>query len=437
MRLQDRAADREPEPEPFAPRRPEWLEDGVEVLGRDPDPGIAHGDDDPAVVGPGGRYADASLLPRARLHGRRGVQDQIERDLLDLHLVRHRPAICPELGLDADALPTELGGKQLEDLAQRRRDVDPRAAGFVVPQQGAHRPDRVRRALVVAHDRLEDGAHLLVPDRAALQVEQPGLRVAEDRGERLVQLVRDRGGERGRARDAVSVPQLAAQLLRLLLEPRPGDGAREHLADDGEAGDHLARPGAPAAQPAERKRTDHASADAQRDREMRPQPDLPGAVGVRGGFRRQPVRQVRERDEAAGADLADQPRVYAERTARERLDAADRRRAQDVQRPVGSELGVGAAVVAERLDEPGERRLDLRDDALVGDVREAHREIGDQALESEPIQVRSIAVGALDALAVRSGRRRRSPHRCPSSRPAAACTSPRVRATRAGPREYR
>jgi len=70
-------------------------------------------------------------------------------------------------------------------------------------------------------------------------------------------------------------------------------------------------------------------------------------------------------DEAAGADLADQPRVYAERTARERLDAADRRRAQDVQRPVGSELGVGAAVVAERLDQPGERGLDLRDDAVV------------------------------------------------------------------------
>ena len=134
------------------------------------------------------------------------------------------------------------------------------------------------------------------------------------------------------------------------------------------------------------------------------------------GFRRQPVRQVRERDDAAGANLADQPRVHAKRTARERLDAADRRRAHDVQHPVGGKLGVRAAVVAERLDQPGERGLDLRDDAVVGDVGEAHREIGDQALESESIQARSIAVGALDALAVRSGRRRGSPHRYPSSR---------------------
>ena len=163
------------------------------------------------------------LVPRARLHRRGGVQDQVERDLLDLHLVRHGPAVRSELGLDADPLPAELGGEQLEDLAQRRGDVDPRAARFVVPQQGAHRPDRVRRPLVVAHDRLEDGAHLLRSDRATLEIAQPRLRVAEDRGERLVQLVRDRGGERGGARDAVGVPEAAAQLLRLVLEPRPGE----------------------------------------------------------------------------------------------------------------------------------------------------------------------------------------------------------------------
>ena len=70
-----------------------------------------------------------------------------------------------------------------------------------------------------------------------------------------------------------------------------------------------------------------------------------------------------------------------------------------MERPVCGELGVGAAIVAERIDQPRERGLDLRDDPVLGHVREPHSEIGQQPLEGEPLG----ALGAaLRVLGVRS-----------------------------------
>ena len=76
-----------------------------------------------------------------------------------------------------------------------------------------------------------------------------------------------------------------------------------------------------------------------------------------------------------------------------------------MERPVRGELGVGAAIVAERIDQPRERGLDLRDDPVVGHVREPHGEIGQQALEGEPFDALGVA---LHVLGVRS--RHRFPH---------------------------
>jgi hypothetical protein len=65
-----------------------------------------------------------------------------------------------------------------------------------------------------------------------------------------------------------------------------------------------------------------------------------------------------------------------------------------VQRVVGSELAIRAAIVAERVDQLLECGLDLRGDAVARDVREADREVGEEALELLPLPARGSGAGA-------------------------------------------
>ncbi|HXK11038.1 MAG TPA: hypothetical protein VMT70_15420 [Vicinamibacteria bacterium] len=75
--------------------------------------------------------------------------------------------------------------------------------------------DDLARPVVVLADVGEDGANLLQVRRTALEQQLGGLRVAQDRSQRLVELVRQARGERGHGRHAGRMRQVGVQAKHL------------------------------------------------------------------------------------------------------------------------------------------------------------------------------------------------------------------------------
>ena len=88
-----------------------------------------------------------------------------------------------------------------------------------------HVPDDFTRPLVVRHDVGQDLAKVLGIFHAAVDHSPGRLGVAEDRRERLTELVGQRGGELSHGRHPVEVAQVVAQLLELDLVVTANQGA--------------------------------------------------------------------------------------------------------------------------------------------------------------------------------------------------------------------
>ena len=107
-----------------------------------------------------------------------------------------------------------LVGAQRERLAHDLVDVDHRARRLPLARERQQVADDARGALGFAEDGLEAAAHRVVERRALREALGP----AEDRRERVVQLVRDAGDRLAERGHLLGLQQLVVDVARLVVE---------------------------------------------------------------------------------------------------------------------------------------------------------------------------------------------------------------------------
>jgi len=124
MRLDDRAADRQPHAHPVGLGRIEGLEQAVEVRRVEPRAGVLYLDEHiirTTLAGDDRKLARSVADASYRLDG---VDDQIGHHLLQLHpICRNKRQTVRKLGLQADAVPLHFDLGQGDDLANSLVDV--------------------------------------------------------------------------------------------------------------------------------------------------------------------------------------------------------------------------------------------------------------------------------------------------------------------------
>ena len=169
--------------------------------------------------------ASANLEPPLRLvdarHRIHGVHQQVQQHLLELHAVAdHDREVRWHVGSNRHVAQRGLRRGQGEDVVHDVVELQLRLLGRRALRQGTHALDDGARTLGVGDDVGHDFlqlVHLLAPTR-----EQPSARVGVvgDRGQRLVQLVREGGRHLAERRHARHVREcrlrLPQRLLRLL-----------------------------------------------------------------------------------------------------------------------------------------------------------------------------------------------------------------------------
>ena len=123
-----------------------------------------------------------------------GIQDEIEQHLLQLHA----PAVDDgqrrrEIGAGRDMADQQFGAQQIERLPNQLVEVEGIRLHVAAPVQRSQAANDLRRPVVVGHDIVADSPELGEIDLLPGEHFPRGLGIAEDRGERLVQLMRDGG----------------------------------------------------------------------------------------------------------------------------------------------------------------------------------------------------------------------------------------------------
>ncbi len=126
----------------------------------------------------------------------------------------------------------EFAVRELERLAHHVVELHRRILRVALAQQRAQPLDHLRGAFVVLHDVLQDFAELVLVGAALLQHAERRLGVAEDRSQRLLELVGKRARELAEHRGARQVRELLALVARIRLGAlaRGDVGARDHRA---------------------------------------------------------------------------------------------------------------------------------------------------------------------------------------------------------------
>ena len=109
-----------------------------------------------------------------------------------------------------------IHAQQRSDVAQHLGQVEPLGRDALPPEQAAHAVDDVAGASVVLADVLEDRGDLGQVGHGLLQEQRSRLGVAQDRTQRLVDLVRERAGQLAHHGDAPDVRHVLAQAQHLL-----------------------------------------------------------------------------------------------------------------------------------------------------------------------------------------------------------------------------
>jgi hypothetical protein len=247
MTLDDRAADGQADAHAAALGRVEGLEEAVHAPRVEAHPRILHGQ--PRAI------AFASLgpdhqLPRTVLDGAhrlRGVQEQVQDDLLELHAVaRDGRKFLREFRPQDHPAPLEFAAGQRDHLPRGLVQVHRLRRRGLLREERAQPGDHVGRAVAVA-DRAPRGlARAVDVRRIGGQHAQAGAGVGDDARQRLVDLVRDRGGQGPEGRDPGHVGELRPRPAeRLFREPSirhvldRADVLQPAIPVTGPVGDHL------------------------------------------------------------------------------------------------------------------------------------------------------------------------------------------------------
>ena len=218
VRLDDRAGDRQAHAHAVRLGGEERVEDPRERAGGDAGAGVAHGDlDGLRAVEPRG-HADAPIVRARAVERVHAVENEVEQHLLQMHAVATDVRqIARHVHVQLHLPRRRIDPHERRDVAHERAHVEPPRVERLPLEQPAHAVDDVARALVVVADVGKNRADFVEVRRWVLQEELRRLRVAQDRRERLIDLVRQRRRELAHHRDAPRVGDLLPEALRLLL----------------------------------------------------------------------------------------------------------------------------------------------------------------------------------------------------------------------------
>ena len=116
-------------------------------------------------------------------------------------------------GVGRDATGNQLGVRQFQNVSDQLAGVDRLETRVTTLQQRAQTMDHLGGALILGDDVPENGAQLFDVGRPAVQEVACRLGVAQDRRQRLPQLVRQRAGQLAEDGDTRQVRQFAALLF--------------------------------------------------------------------------------------------------------------------------------------------------------------------------------------------------------------------------------
>jgi len=172
-------------------------------------PGIAHHNKD--AIAPGVFGTDQQLT-RAfidRAHGFGRVQDQVQKDLLQLNAITlHRGQPLRQAGLDGNAILSDCASRQHDHLIDRLIEIKMMLSRQRFLDVITHPVDDESRAVGITYDTAERFPDLAQLRRLLIQKIQGGASVVARGGDRLRDFVSKRGGQFSHHAQAVHVGEI-------------------------------------------------------------------------------------------------------------------------------------------------------------------------------------------------------------------------------------
>src|SRR5580704_2236591 len=167
--------------------RPRRVEPGARVLDR-----YSHA----AGLIVGGSDMQLPLPLHRFRHCLNAVHDQIQHDLLKLDAIANdRIEIGGQRGFDSDAMTAELGAHENDYLPDQVVDIDRDHLGRGLAREGSDALDDIPGAVAVSDDASRGLPRFLEIRLVGFEPEQAGVRIGDDCGQRLIDLVRNGCGE--------------------------------------------------------------------------------------------------------------------------------------------------------------------------------------------------------------------------------------------------
>ena len=215
MRLDDRTADRQSHAHAIRLGRVECVEESVQALRLQSRAPILHGD----------AHAVCSIclgadqqLPRPLVrsaHRFDGVEDQVEHHLLKLDPIsRNERQAFRQLCLQQSPGSAQFAARQCDDFADHLVDVQQVLARRGLSDERTHPADDVAGSSPGPDDPIESLSNLLRIGWLHIEPAQSGLRIGDHRGDRLIDLMGDRGRQLPHGHDAVGVRERLSFFLR-------------------------------------------------------------------------------------------------------------------------------------------------------------------------------------------------------------------------------
>ena len=154
----------------------------------------------------------APLNGRHRLNG---IDDQVDDDLLKLDWIAMiGRQVCGEIQPQRCPMTRRLVPDQRHHFLDQVIEVEQALLGPGLADQRADPLNDFARALAVADHVPDRRLHFVKPRDIAIEPAQAGLAMRHDRGKRLIDLVRDGGGNRTQAGDTRDMGNLRLRLMQ-------------------------------------------------------------------------------------------------------------------------------------------------------------------------------------------------------------------------------
>jgi hypothetical protein len=218
IRFDDRAADRQPHADPIGLGRVERLEQPVEIRRIDPRAGIVDFDEHAVGIALAGGNRKLARSVSGAGHRLNGVDHQIHDHLLQLDTIRRNERqVVRKPRPEPDAAAFHFGLGQRNDLVDRLIDVRAVSVRRHLSYQPTNAIDDLAGAIAVPDDTAERLPDLVQSGLSRVEPTQTRVGVGDDRRNRLIDLVRDRGRHLPQQHDPVETCELALGLLQSLL----------------------------------------------------------------------------------------------------------------------------------------------------------------------------------------------------------------------------